>query len=108
MLSCSPPTPDWLSLYSSIPSLFQSVVGDSRRINRAPSLKALFMLPGVPCQERPGEVPGLFVALAWGSHYLGLLHPSRISPLTGLYAFISSSLKWGVVIIPTSQGYGED
>lgn len=41
-------TPNWLSLCSFVPSLFQSAVGDSSRINRAPSLKALSMLQGVP------------------------------------------------------------
>lgn len=38
-------TLDWLSLCSFNPSLFQSVVGDSGRINRAPSRK---VLRGVP------------------------------------------------------------
>lgn len=31
-----------------IPFMRQSIVGDSRRINRAPFLKAFFVLQGVP------------------------------------------------------------
>lgn len=34
-------TPKWLSLCAFIPALLQSIVGDSGRINHAPSLKAL-------------------------------------------------------------------
>lgn len=59
-------TPNWLSLCPFILSLLQSLVGDSRGIKRVPSLKALFVQQGVPWQDRPGEVPGQFVALAIG------------------------------------------
>lgn len=78
-----------------IPSLLQSIVGDSGRINMASSLKAFSVLQGVPRQERPAEVLGQFVALALGAHYLGLLHPSLISSLTSICALVSSSLNYG-------------